>query len=186
MAFSNRKVGEKNEYYNWMVKVTADTDKKVLLTNDNLASKNSPASLIHTPSDDDESQFSNINDIADVADVLAYDKQAQVKIEKEAKKEAAEAAEAAQQEVAKKEAAKAQMEREAEIAVFRNNPKSAQQKAIELFPDVGVAGSALNKEFLARAERYQSEKKEFFAQPDWPVRLAKECSEALATKSVPK
>lgn len=74
------------------------------------------------------------------------------------------------------------MERQIDLEVFRKGPRPAQRKAIELYPDVGVAGSPLNKEFVERAKRYQTEKKEFFAQPDWPVRLAKECREALAAK----
>ena len=175
------------EFYSWLVKVVLTENKKVMLANDNLSSGDSSDSLIVTP--DSESELSNFKDITDVANVIAQEKQARTAAEEEKKQ----AAEAAQQEAARKDeavkkevAAKAQKEREAEIAVYRNNPKAAQQKAIELFPDVGVASSALNKEFVERMKRYQSGKKEFFAEPDWPVRLAKECSEALATKVVPK
>jgi hypothetical protein len=71
-------------------------------------------------------------------------------------------------EVAKKEAAETAM--------------TAQRKAIELYPDLSVADSPLNKEFRERMTIYRIEKKEFFAEPDWPTRLAKECSEALAAK----
>ena len=69
---------------------------------------------------------------------------------------------------------------------FAKVATAAQQKAIELYPDVGVADSPLNKEFVERVKRYQTENKEFFAEPDWPVRLAKECSEELVAKPVPK
>ena len=62
----------------------------------------------------------------------------------------------------------------------------AQRKAIELYPDLSVADSPLNKEFRERMTIYRIKKKEFFAEPDWPVRLAKECSDALAAKPVPK
>ena len=64
--------------------------------------------------------------------------------------------------------------------------RAAQRKAIELYPDLGVADSPLNKEFVARVKIYRIEKKEFFSEADWPVRLAKECSEALAAKPAPK
>ena len=84
------------------------------------------------------------------------------------------------------EAAKGEMERQVQLEVFRKNPKAAQLKAITLYPEVGVAGSPLNKEFVARMARYQMEKKEFFAEPDWPVRLAKECNEDLSSKQPTK
>ena len=60
--------------------------------------------------------------------------------------------------------------------------RTVQRKTIELYPDLGVADSPLNKEFVERVKIYRIEKKEFFSEPDWPVRLAKECSEALAAK----
>jgi len=50
LATSSRKAGTKmvgdtafpiTEYYNWMIQVTADTDKKVMLANDNLSSSGS-------------------------------------------------------------------------------------------------------------------------------------------------
>jgi len=47
---------------------------------------------------------------------------------------------------------------------------------------LGVAESALNKEFIARMKRYEIEKKEFFSEPDWPIRLAAERNEDLTAK----
>lgn len=75
-----------------------------------------------------------------------------------------------------------EMEAIVEKAQFSRRVAAAQQKAVELYPEVGVAGSALNREFLARMKRYQIEKREFFAEPDWPVRLGKECNDDSATK----
>lgn len=57
-----------------------------------------------------------------------------------------------------------------------------------------VSGSADEKQlrhrlpsaFNERVKRYRTEKTEFFAESDWPVRLAKECSEVLAAKPVAK
>jgi hypothetical protein len=165
------------EFYSWLVKVVLIENKKVMLANDNLSTGDSPDSLI-VAGESEPSKY----DIAYVAKVIAEEKQA-VAADVEAEKQAADAA---RQEAAKKEAEKARKEREADLAVFRKNPKAAQQKAIQLFPDIGVAGSPLNKEFVDRAKRYQIEKKEFFAEQDWPVRLAKECSEALGAKDAPK
>ena len=50
----------------------------------------------------------------------------------------------------------------------------SQKEAVARYPNLGVAGSALNKEYVARLKRYQAEKREFFTEPDWPMRLAKE------------
>ena len=70
--------------------------------------------------------------------------------------------------------------------MYRQDLKAAQLKSVALYPNVGVAGSPLNTEFVARMKRYQAEKKEFFAEPDWPIRLAKECNEDLSAKQPPK
>ena len=77
-------------------------------------------------------------------------------------------------------------ERQMELEIYRKNPKAAQSKAMELYPDLGVAGSPLNTEFVARVNRYQVEKKDYFAEPDWPIRLAKECASDLAGQKAVK
>lgn len=77
-------------------------------------------------------------------------------------------------------------DRQQELAAFRRDPNLAQRKAIALYPDLAVAGSDLNKKFIARMKRYQAEKKDFFTDPDWPLRLAKECSDDLSAKSAQK
>jgi hypothetical protein len=51
----------------------------------------------------------------------------------------------------------------------------AQQRAIRLYPDLGVAGSALNQEFVARYRRYKTDRPAFFKDPEWPTALAREC-----------
>ena len=175
-AQSSRKAGSNTEFYNWIVRVQVDGDKKIMLANDNLADSGSADSMIQTPSDEFNIPLSaEALNFDSVSAFVEQDKRDRVAVEL-AKKEAARKALAAKQE----------MERQTELAVFRKNPKAAQQKAIELYPDVGVAGSALNKEFVDRAKRYRTEKKEFFTEPDWPVRLAKECSETLAAKPAAK
>lgn len=50
----------------------------------------------------------------------------------------------------------------------------AQQEAVRRYPDIGVAGSKLNTEFVARYKRYQQERPDFLRDPSWPLRLAEE------------
>ncbi len=171
----------KTEFYKWLVRVKVAADMKVMLANDNLSSSGSVDSLISTEDSEELVRYEGFN-IDAVAAFVENDNRVRVAVEN-AKQEAARQAQiawTAKVEMARK--AKIEDEREAQLQIFWKNPKAAQQKAIELFPDVGMAGSLLNKEFVVRVKRYQTEKKEFFAEPDWPVRLAKECSEALAAK----
>ena len=137
----------KTESYHWMVKVTVDKDKTVMLANDNLASSGSDDSLVLVS----DGNYTKREDIQAFAGFLEKAKQEQ-----------------------------------ANAAASVNAAIAAQRKAIELYPDLGVADSPLNIEFVLRVKSYRIEKKEFFAEPDWPVRLAKECSEALTAKPVPK
>jgi hypothetical protein len=57
--------------------------------------------------------------------------------------------------------------------------QAAQERAIALYPDLGVANSALNREFVARYRQYRIQNPEYFTDPDWPTKLAKESAEAL-------
>lgn len=50
----------------------------------------------------------------------------------------------------------------------------AQQEAVRRYPEIGVAGSKLNTEFVARYKRYQQERPDFIRDPSWPLRLAEE------------
>jgi hypothetical protein len=58
----------------------------------------------------------------------------------------------------------------------------AKRLAVKYHPDLGVAGSPLNKEFVARYKRYQTEKPAFFDNPSWPLALTEECVQALRAK----
>jgi hypothetical protein len=51
------------------------------------------------------------------------------------------------------------------------------KKAIEQYPQLAVAGSPLNAAFVAKFKAYQGTS--YFDAPDWPMRLAKECAEAM-------
>ncbi len=53
------------------------------------------------------------------------------------------------------------------------------QRAVQLYPQLGVAGSPLNREFVARHNRYKAERPAFFIDPEWPMQLVEECVKAL-------
>ena len=57
--------------------------------------------------------------------------------------------------------------------------------AVKYHPDLGVGGSPLNKEFVARYKRYQAVESAFFDNPSWPLTLAEECAQALRAKQKP-
>lgn len=56
---------------------------------------------------------------------------------------------------------------------------TAQKEATHRYPDLGVAGTKLNTEFVARYKRYQQDRPDYFRDPTWPIHLAEECVEAI-------
>ncbi|MEP6668134.1 MAG: hypothetical protein ABJF10_03220 [Chthoniobacter sp.] len=54
--------------------------------------------------------------------------------------------------------------------------------AVRLYPDLAVAYTPLNIEFVARYHRYRREKPAFFQDPAWPVLLVKECAAAIGER----
>lgn len=56
--------------------------------------------------------------------------------------------------------------------------EEAQREAIRLFPELGVAGSKLNKAFLTRHKLYQQTRPDYFRDPSWPMHLAEEVSKS--------
>ena len=56
---------------------------------------------------------------------------------------------------------------------------SAQAAAMKKYPSLGVAGSAFNREFLARVQRARTETPGLFDDPSWPLSLADEVARAL-------
>lgn len=56
----------------------------------------------------------------------------------------------------------------------------AKSEAIRLYPDLAIAGSAFNREFLAQYKRYQQERPSFFNDTSWPIRLAEETSKSVS------
>lgn len=57
------------------------------------------------------------------------------------------------------------------------------QEALRLYPDLGIADSPLNREFVARYHSYQRLQPDFFQDPAWPVTLAKECAAVIGGHS---
>jgi hypothetical protein len=50
--------------------------------------------------------------------------------------------------------------------------EESKRHAVAAYPELGVAGTAVNREFVRRYKLYQSVDPAFFDEPDWPKRLA--------------
>jgi hypothetical protein len=50
--------------------------------------------------------------------------------------------------------------------------EQSKQEAVTRYPELGVAGSAVNREFVRRYKLYRAINPAFFTEPDWPTRLA--------------
>ena len=59
------------------------------------------------------------------------------------------------------------------------NEADGRREALRLYPDLGVANSPLNREFVIRYNSYQRLQPEIFQNPAWPVILAKESAAAI-------
>ncbi len=55
----------------------------------------------------------------------------------------------------------------------------AQRRALAMYPQLAVPNSALNREFVARYHHYQVTNKDYFKDPNWPLKLAVECQSAI-------
>jgi hypothetical protein len=60
--------------------------------------------------------------------------------------------------------------------------KEGRLEALRLFPDLGVANSPLNREFVTRYRSYQRLQPDFFQDPAWPVILVKESAVAIGAQ----
>lgn len=58
-----------------------------------------------------------------------------------------------------------------------------QTLAVNRFPALAVRDSPLNVEFRKRYQRYRTDSAAYFADAEWPLRLAQEAAEAVATPS---
>jgi hypothetical protein len=50
--------------------------------------------------------------------------------------------------------------------------EESKRQVVVTYPEIGVAGTAVNREFVRRYKLYQSVNPAFFDEPDWPKRLA--------------
>lgn len=57
--------------------------------------------------------------------------------------------------------------------------EESKQEAVRRYPDLGVAGSRFNREFVARYQRYQRENTSFLENASWPIRLAEEIATSI-------
>jgi hypothetical protein len=72
--------------------------------------------------------------------------------------------------------------RSAARSEFDAKYEQAQARAVKEFPELGVAGSLFNAEFLARVRALKSEDIRYFSNPEWPYDLAKRVSESLRAR----
>lgn len=64
-------------------------------------------------------------------------------------------------------------------AEFQRRVADSQTRAVRAHPSLGVAGSHFNAAFTARYKRMVQQQDARLASPDWPERLAEECSRQL-------
>jgi len=151
-AHTTRQAGENTEDYFWIVNCDPSKSDEMTLSNDNLASSGAKESVVKT---------TGVEWIGERG--MPIFEAALAKAKDQAKE-------------SEEQARKTLMDR------YRANPLSAQNDAIRLYPDLGKAGTPLNKEFTARYKLYKTSKPEFFTDPDWPIRLAKESADATPAK----
>ena len=70
----------------------------------------------------------------------------------------------------------------AEDKDFTARYQAAQARAVQEYPELGVAGSPFNTEFLARVKVLRASEASYFKDPEWPYKLAVE----LSVKNAPQ
>jgi hypothetical protein len=60
------------------------------------------------------------------------------------------------------------------------------REALRLYPDLGIANTPLNAEFVARYKSYQRLQPDFFQNPAWPVILVRESAVAIGDQRSPQ
>jgi len=58
----------------------------------------------------------------------------------------------------------------------------AQRLAVQRYPELGISGSKLNTEFVARYKFYQQTRPDYFRDTSWPLRLAEELTHTSQPK----
>jgi uncharacterized membrane protein YqaE (UPF0057 family) len=57
--------------------------------------------------------------------------------------------------------------------------EAAKRRAVTAYPQLGVANSPLNREFVRRYQEYQQTRPDYFDDPEWPTKLANESFDAI-------
>jgi hypothetical protein len=73
------------------------------------------------------------------------------------------------------ETERAMLDREA----YRRDPKLAQHRAVQIYPDLGITGSPMHREFVQRVKHYRARQPHLFKDVTWPLVLAQETDRAL-------
>ena len=55
---------------------------------------------------------------------------------------------------------------------WRRLEEESKREAVALYPELGVEGTAVNREYVRRYKLYRLINPAFFTEPDWPKRLA--------------
>ncbi len=57
--------------------------------------------------------------------------------------------------------------------------EASKREAVATYPELGVAGTAVNREYVRRYKLYRSVNPAFFEEPNWPKRLAEMLAQDL-------
>jgi len=58
--------------------------------------------------------------------------------------------------------------------------RDAKKEAVQLYPELAVAGSRMNAEYVARYDRYRLQNPSYFLDTNWPLTLANETAAAMS------
>lgn len=59
---------------------------------------------------------------------------------------------------------------------------AAQSEAARIFPELAVEGTMLHQDFMARLHAYKAKNPSYFEEAEWPLRLARECVQAISER----
>ena len=62
------------------------------------------------------------------------------------------------------------------------NGMTPQQRAVRLFPDLAIANSKLNQEFVRRYKQYKAQNPTYFNNSEWPTQLARDSAAATGAQ----
>ena len=63
--------------------------------------------------------------------------------------------------------------------------EQSKREAVATYPELGIAGTAVNSEYVRRYKLYRSVNPAFFDEPDWPKRLAEMLAQDLGLELFP-